>query len=108
MLVLITTTSVLIAVAMSVVAWRATNEERRRSDARVAALAAEIHEPIDFDLRPAARPMVSATDTFESAPVAQSQDLFAPAPARVHGGGIGLVLAAGGLVLATAAAVAIV
>jgi hypothetical protein len=39
----VTVLSVLLAVAMSAVAWRAAREERRRSEARVAALAAEIH-----------------------------------------------------------------
>lgn len=42
-LVFVTLVSMLVAVVMSVVAWRMSREERRRSDARVAALAAEIH-----------------------------------------------------------------
>jgi hypothetical protein len=43
-LILITLIALTIAVAMSVVAWRLIRQERRRSDARVAALAAEIRE----------------------------------------------------------------
>ena len=43
-LLLVTVISMLLAVIMSVIAWRVAHEERRRSDARVAALAAEIHE----------------------------------------------------------------
>lgn len=39
----VTVVSVLLAVVMSAVAWRVAREERRRSEARVAALAAEIH-----------------------------------------------------------------
>lgn len=40
---IVTLTSMLVAAAMSLVAWRVAGEERRRSDARVDALAAEIH-----------------------------------------------------------------
>ena len=43
-LLIVTVTSLLIAAIMSGVAWRLASEERRRSDARVAALSAEIHE----------------------------------------------------------------
>jgi hypothetical protein len=42
-LILITVASLIVAAAMSVVAWRIVREERRRSDARVAVLAADIH-----------------------------------------------------------------
>ena len=42
-LLLVTLTSLLLAAIMSLVAWRAAGDERRRSEARVAALAAEIH-----------------------------------------------------------------
>lgn len=54
-LLLVTLISLLLAVIMSVIAWRVAREERRRSEARVAALAADIHEsaPVerDWDLR---------------------------------------------------------
>src|SRR4051794_39718982 len=40
----VTVISLLLATIMSVIAWRMTGDERRRSDARVAALAAEIHD----------------------------------------------------------------
>jgi hypothetical protein len=43
-LLIVTVASLLLAAMMSVVAWRLAGAERRRSDARVAALAAEIHE----------------------------------------------------------------
>ena len=43
-LLIITILSLAFAVAMSVVAWRLAREERRRSEARVEALAADIHE----------------------------------------------------------------
>jgi len=45
-LLIVTLSSMLLAVIMSLVAWRIAAEERRRSNARVAALAAEIHEPM--------------------------------------------------------------
>jgi hypothetical protein len=40
----VTLISLVIATAMSVLAWRLMRDERRRSEARIAALAAEIHE----------------------------------------------------------------
>ena len=42
-LLIVTVTSMLLAAIMSAIAWRVSTDERRRSDARVAALAAEIH-----------------------------------------------------------------
>ena len=54
-LLLVTIISLLLAVVMSVIAWRVGQEERRRADARVAALAAEIHDinrPVRFTPRP--------------------------------------------------------
>ena len=44
-LLIVTVASMLLAAMMSMVAWRLARDERRRSDARVAALAAEIHQP---------------------------------------------------------------
>jgi hypothetical protein len=96
--------STILAVVMSVIAWRATREERRRSEARVAALAADIHQPIDLDLRPGA-PAVHSTVVPSDSP---AQSMFAPAAARPSAGRWGIALAAGGLVVATAAAAAIV
>jgi multisubunit Na+/H+ antiporter MnhC subunit len=42
-LIITTVISVVVAAVMSVVAWRLANDERRRSEARVSALAADIH-----------------------------------------------------------------
>jgi hypothetical protein len=55
---LITFIALVIAVAMSVIAWRVVSNERMRSEARVAALAAEIREdrPHDLPLRTNAAP----------------------------------------------------
>jgi hypothetical protein len=61
-LVLVTLLSLTLAAVMTTAAWRLAREERRRSDARVALLAAEIHGD-DLPLR--------------QAPVATSSDLFA-------------------------------
>jgi hypothetical protein len=55
---LITFIALVVAVAMSVIAWRVVSNERMRSEARVAALAAEIREdrPHDLPLRTNAAP----------------------------------------------------
>jgi hypothetical protein len=61
-LLIVTVASMLLAAMMSMVAWRLARDERRRSEARVAALAAEIHEsegdagrvPLDPPFIPAA------------------------------------------------------
>jgi hypothetical protein len=44
-LLIVTLSSMLLAVIMSVIAWRLAAAERRRSEARIAALSAEIHAP---------------------------------------------------------------
>jgi hypothetical protein len=44
-LLIVTLSSMALAALMSVIAWRIAAEERRRSEARIAALAAEIHAP---------------------------------------------------------------
>jgi hypothetical protein len=56
-LVTITLASVVVAAAMSLVAWRASREQRERSAARVAALAAGMDQPFDG---PALRPPAEA------------------------------------------------
>jgi hypothetical protein len=65
-LILVTLLSLTLAAVMTVVAWRIAREERRRSDARVAALSGDIRSSGDLPLH-------------ERAPVATSADLFAPA-----------------------------
>src|SRR5438105_1460359 len=49
-LILVTLLSLALAAVMTVLAWRLAREQRRRSDARVAELAAEIHGGRDRDL----------------------------------------------------------
>lgn len=102
MLLLVTMISVALAAIMGAVAWRIAREEERRSQARIAVLAAEIHGdglPLrvvgnDFDLRPRAA-AVTASDLFSTA---QAQ----PASRWPT------VVVAGVFVIATAAALVIV
>lgn len=91
-LLLVTLVSMLLAAIMSIVAWHSSREERRRSEARIAALAAEIHD------EPAMPPGA----------VEPSGDLFAARP-PARGGFRFATVAAGGLfVCASAAALAVV
>jgi hypothetical protein len=107
-LLLVTIISLLLAVIMSVIAWRAAREERRRSEARVAALASEIHDttrprPVsraepDLDLR---RPV--------EAPIAlPSTGLFETSGAPRTGPRLATVVGIGVLVCGSVAAVAVV
>jgi hypothetical protein len=60
-LIVVTLVSVVVAIAMSIVAWRLATEERRRSELRVATLASEIHDRLDmFRPEPVAGPSSSA------------------------------------------------
>ena len=102
-LLIVTLTSMLLAAIMSVMAWRIAGGERRRSEARVAALSAEIHGA------PAAVPIIAhegATTAAGRVDLAYT-DLFvsqrAPSAARPF-----VVLAAGSLVFGAAVAMAIV
>lgn len=94
MLMVITVVSVLIALAMSAVAWRATRAERERSEARIEALARDIHDDIRFravDAAPAGSEMFAVA--------AQS----APSGSRW-----GLAIAVGAFVVASFAALLVV
>jgi hypothetical protein len=64
-LLLVTVISMLLAVIMSVIAWRVAHEERRRSAARVAALASEIDDP-DLTLRRVPATPVPGAALFET------------------------------------------
>jgi len=90
-----------VAVVMSVVAWRFGREERRRSDARVAALAADIYQP-DFELRASGIEHVEP----EEETVPMNSDLFSVAQPAPSGTRLATVVVFGVLVvgcLATAA-----
>jgi flagellar basal body-associated protein FliL len=76
-LLLVTLISVLLTVIMSVIAWRTAQDEKRRSEARIAALAADIHqierlravarrEP-DLELRPAVDVPMASPGLFQTA-----------------------------------------
>ena len=133
-LLVVTLTSMLLAAIMSVVAWRISAEERRRSEARVAALTAEIHggaaAPVaaqsgvgrraDIVIRdepPRLKSVPSAQraprhwdDDLQLRPVGRTTpgaNLFAEQPAR-SGSQSAAVILAGAFVLGTAIALAIV
>ena len=109
-LLFVTLISLVVAVVMSIVAWRAAGEERRRSEARVAALAADIHgddldlEERDFDLRP--EPASRPVHTAERAPLAATADgMFAAAQPAESGSRFATVAALGVIVVGTIATV---
>lgn len=87
-LLLIVFISMALAAIMSAVAWHSSREEQRRSDTRIAALAAEIHD-----------------ETFAPATVAGGGDLFA-APQR-SAWRYATVVAAGSLICSSVVALAI-
>lgn len=76
-LILVTLLSLTLAAVMTMLAWRLAREERRRSDARVAALAGEIRDH-DLPLRNApTAPMMMSGDLFGAAQPAQARSRFA-------------------------------
>ena len=101
MLLLVTVISIALASVMGLVAWRIAGEERRRSEARIAALAAEIHgvpsgpSRIDLDFTPGAA-------------ASSASDMFAAASQVQEGRRWPAVVAAGVFVVATAGALVIV
>jgi hypothetical protein len=92
-LVLVTLLSLTLAAVMTTLAWRLAREERRRSDARVALLAAEIRAD-DLVLR--------------QTPVATGSDLFAAAQPTQSSSRLAAVLATGVVVVGSAAALVVV
>jgi hypothetical protein len=102
-LLLVTLISTLIAAIMSAIAWRIARDERRRSEARVAALASEIHDD------PRSMPAPATVDDLELRPsraVADSGGLFAAQPPRA-GSRWAAVLAGGVFVAGSAVALVI-
>jgi hypothetical protein len=107
---LVTLISLVLAVIMTAIAWRVSQEERRRSEARVAALAADIHDAgagvrpdvwsLDGDL-----PMRSSRDT---AITTSSGDMFVVPSSAKTGTRLATVVTIGLLVFGSAAAVAVV
>ena len=103
-LIVVTLLSLTLAAITSVVAWRLVREERRRSEARVAALAVEIHN--------AGAPRARMNDLpLREAPVAvlTSSELFAAAqPAASSGSRLAAVIALGVFVVGSGAALVVV
>jgi hypothetical protein len=90
-LVVITLISLVLAVAASTIAWRAVNESRRRSEARIAALARDIAGEVPIDgVEP------------------PSRAIFADVQANTEESRAPLALAAGALMVGTAVALIIV
>jgi len=72
-LLIVTVSSMLVAAIMSVIAWRIAAEERKRSDARIAALAADIHAPAAAAPRVAAQSGSARVQAFPSTRPSQMQ-----------------------------------
>jgi hypothetical protein len=90
-LLIVTVTSVLLAAIMSAIAWRIAGDERRRSEARVARLAAEIHAGD-------AGRVVSGPPIFAAAPARSKARPFAivGGGALVFGAAIAMVIVSSG------------
>jgi hypothetical protein len=106
-LLLVTIISLLLALVMSVIAWRVGQEERRRSDARVAALTAEIHDTnraVRFTPRPVdeleIRPTGDATVTLPASGLFSNQPSTQPAYRLFAVIGIGMLVFGSAVALA--------
>ena len=109
-LVLVTLLSLTLAAVMTALAWRLAREERRRSEARVAALAAEIGPRPAIDDLPL-RDARAAWDTGRAdsvAPVSIAGDMFAAARAVQPPSRFGAVIVAGSIVVVSAASLVVV
>jgi hypothetical protein len=97
MLLLLAVASTMLAAAMGVVTWRVVREDRRRSDARVAALAADVYT------EPSADPQVDLR--LNEAPHVRVDHLFTPADDdRPQRAPFVSILAGGALVVVTVGA----
>jgi len=107
-LLLVTIISLLLTVIMSVIAWRAAHEEKRRTEARIAALAAEIHDGGRPHVFRRPEPDLDLRRSIDSPLPLSPSGLFengAPAPASPR---LATVVGIGVLVFGALAAVAIV
>ena len=91
-LLLVALIAIVLAAATSAIAWNRSHDERRRRDARIAALAAEIHD------EPVTGPLVGGS----------AGDLFATRPQARSGSRYAAVAAVGLLVCGSVAALAVV
>jgi hypothetical protein len=132
-LLVVTLSSMVLAAIMSVIAWRIAAEERRRSEARVAALAEEIHAPaaaqpraaaqsagarradvgLRAEPRPTSFPAPRSAPRWDDLPLrpvdraAAAPELFATTQAERAGSGLGIVAAVCALVFAVGLALMI-
>jgi hypothetical protein len=105
-LLIITLLSAALAAVMTAIAWRVSRDERRRADARIAALAADIHADEPVHAR-AAKPRAVATDDLPlrsiPAPAGVEREPFHGVPA-LAGSRYGAVAAIGLFAVASVAA----
>src|SRR5882672_7596029 len=106
-LLIVTLMSMLLAAIMSVIAWRIALEERRRSEARVAALAAEIHGVAAPTVRVTRGP-IEDLELQPAAAVPTRSDLFTQAQPAASRSRLVASVAIGVFMFATVAALAIV
>jgi len=106
-LLLVTIISLLLAVIMSVIAWRAAQEEKRRSDARVAALAAEIDDVDRPHAAPRAEPDLDLRRPVETPVSLPATGLFETSGTAHTGLRLTTVVGIGVLVFGSIAAVAV-
>jgi len=102
-LIIVTLVSLVLAVVMSAIAWRAAREERARAAARVAALASDIQAAVAASGGRRAEPVLRAVRP----PTPDSADLFAPTRSAASSRSV-VVVGVGLFVFATAAALAVV
>lgn len=93
-LIIVTLSSLVLAALMSAIAWRLAGEERRRSEARVAVLAADIHD-------------ADAAPTSAAPNVALSADLFSAAQPETSAGRWATVAGLGVIAFCTILALAV-
>lgn len=111
----VTASALLVAVIMSAIAWRVSREERRRSNARIAALADSIRaEPAATSVRAVASAHRAGPRSFmndlplRDGPSPASSPLFAQAHAEPAGTRLVAIVALGVFVVGVVAALAIV
>ncbi|HEV3139904.1 MAG TPA: hypothetical protein VGY57_05290 [Vicinamibacterales bacterium] len=107
-LLVVTFVSMLLALVMSLAAWRVARDERERSDARVAALAEDIHSVAPAAAQAGGRRGEPARLKAVAPPIAQSADLFSAAQPTSSSSRSAIVVGVGLLIFATAAALIVV
>jgi hypothetical protein len=109
-LIVVTLLSLALAATMSIVAWRAVRSERRRSEARVTALAADIHIRDDIqgrDTSPAGAAMRALEGDLPLATIS-TRSMFAPDHPTPTRSRLAVVIALGVLGVGASAALAVV